>query len=284
MDCYRETGVKIIVNKEVQWNAVNKVFEWYLGPYVFTVKEQNIRKVRVNMVYYNNPNPLYSGNDTLANGKPCIARITNNITEFSRRNQILLEILRRIADNPLSHTLTLSDRREHLRYLYEQIVERDMSTVGYYVGGMKERDLKESESKKIMLSTFTMASEALDVSSLNTLVLMTSHSGGSVHTQSCGRILRKSHDEIIPTIWDFVDDFSVFKNQAVKRMDYYKKQNFEIYKVIIHDDDVVPLEQLFDMLNKLEIITYKNKKKTDDCVHVDKPKASICLLDEEDEY
>jgi 5'-3' exonuclease len=28
MDCYRETGVKIIVNKEVQWNAVNKVFEW----------------------------------------------------------------------------------------------------------------------------------------------------------------------------------------------------------------------------------------------------------------
>ena len=149
---------------------------------------------------------------------------------------------------------------------------------------MKERDLKESESKKIMLSTFTMASEALDVSSLNTLVLMTSHSGGSVHTQSCGRILRKSHDEIIPTIWDFVDDFSVFKNQAVKRMDYYKKQNFEIHKVIIHDNDIVSIEQLYDMLNKFELVIYKNKKKTDECAHVDKPKASLCLLDEEDEY
>lgn len=265
-------------------DKLEKVMEWYIGPYLFVVNQQNTKNVKVNMVYYYNSNPLYSGNDTLSNGKPCIARITNNITEFSRRNQILLEILRRIADNPLSHTLTLSDRREHLRYLHEQIVERDMSTVGYYVGGMKERDLKESESKKIMLSTFTMASEALDVSSLNTLVLMTSHSGGSVHTQSCGRILRKSHDEIIPTIWDFVDDFSVFKNQAVKRMDYYKKQNFEIYKVIIHDDDTVPIEQLFDMLDKLESITYKNKKKTDTCVHTDKPLGNACMLGEEDEY
>lgn len=265
-------------------DKLEKVMEWYIGPYLFVVNQQNTKNVKVNMVHYYNSNPLYSGNETLTNGKPCIARITNNITEFNRRNQIILEILRRIADDPLTHTLTLSDRREHLRYLYEQIIERKISSVGYYVGGMKERDLKDSESKKIMLSTFTMASEALDVSSLNTLVLMTSHSGGSVHTQSCGRILRKSHDEITPTIWDFVDDFSVFKNQALKRMDYYKKQNFEIHKVIIHDDDIVPLEYLYEMLNKLELITYKNKKKSESCIHNDKPLSSVCLLDEEEEY
>jgi hypothetical protein len=38
------------------------------------------------------------------------------------------------------------------------------------------------------------------------------------------------------------------------------------------------------MLNKLEIVAYKNKKKTDTCVHADKPIASVCMLDEEDEY
>jgi len=265
-------------------DKLEKVMEWYIGPYLFVVNQQNTKKVKVNMVHYYNSNPLYSGNETLNNGKPCIARITNNITEFHRRNQIILEILRRIGNEPLTHTLTLSDRREHLRYLYEQITERKICSVGYYVGGMKERDLKDSESKKIMLSTFTMASEALDVNSLNTLVLMTSHSGGSVHTQSCGRILRKSHDEITPTIWDFVDDFSVFKNQALKRLDYYKKQNFEIHKVVIHDDDMVSIENLFQMLDKLELVTYKNKKKSEICVHIDKPIANLCLLNEEEEY
>ena len=38
------------------------------------------------------------------------------------------------------------------------------------------------------------------------------------------------------------------------------------------------------MLNKLESITYKNKKKTDTCVHMDKPIGSSCMLGEEDEY
>ena len=42
----------------VRDDGLTKVFEWYLGPYVFAVKEQNKRKVRVNMVYYNNSNPL----------------------------------------------------------------------------------------------------------------------------------------------------------------------------------------------------------------------------------
>ena len=106
---------------------------------------------------------------------------------------------------------------------------------------MKQKDLKESESKRFVLGTFTMAAEALDIATLNTLLLMTSHSGGSVHTQSCGRILRKDHGEITPTIWDIVDDFSTYKNQAKKRMEYYKKQNYDIFKVFINDHDDTPI-------------------------------------------
>jgi hypothetical protein len=105
-----------------------------------------------------------------------------------------------------------------------------------------------------------MSSEALDVSSLNTLILMSSHSGGSVHTQSCGRILRKTHGDFIPVVWDIVDDFSVFKNQAKLRMDYYKKQNYEIYKVVIHDSDAISIEQMVAMLDKLEHVPGKHKR------------------------
>ena len=257
------------------------VMEWYVGPYLFVVTQQNTAKVRVNMVYYYNTNPVYSGMETLANGKPCIARMTNNITEFSRRNEILLEIMRRSVQPHESHILALSDRREHLRYLHDTIVERKMATTGYYVGGMKEKELKETESKKIMLSTYTMSSEALDVASLNTLILMTSHSGGSVHTQSCGRILRKAHGDFIPTIWDFVDDFSVYKNQAKKRMDYYKKQGYEVHKVVIHDRDEMPVEELLAHLDELELVDTKKKR-------LDKLKetyeAKKCLIDDGEDY
>jgi superfamily II DNA or RNA helicase len=236
------------------------VMEWYLGPYIFVVQQQNTKHVRVIMVHYSNNNALYSGMETLPNGKPCIARMTNNITEFARRNALLLEIMRRSVISNDSHILALSDRREHLRYLHDEIDSRQMATKGYYVGGMKEKELKETESKKIMLSTYTMSSEALDVASLNTLLLMTSHSGGSVHTQSCGRILRKAHGDFIPTVWDIVDDFSVYKNQAKKRLEYYKKQNYEIFRVEIRDRDDIPLQEMLSRLDDIEKLEVSKKR------------------------
>lgn len=236
------------------------VMEWYLGPYLFVIQQQNTKHVRVIMVHYSNNNGLYSGMETLPNGKPCIARMTNNITEFARRNELILEIMRRSVVSETSHILALSDRREHLRYLHDEIDSRKMSTKGYYVGGMKEKDLKETESKKIMLSTYTMSSEALDVASLNTLLLMTSHSGGSVHTQSCGRILRKAHNDFIPTVWDLVDDFSVYKNQAKKRLEYYKKQNYEIFRVEIRDRDDIPIHEMLSKLDDMEKVDVPKKR------------------------
>ena len=255
------------------------VMEWYLGPYIYIVQQQNTKQVRVNMIYYYNNNALYSGMEYLPNGKPCIARMTNNITEFNRRNQLILEILRRSVQPSESHILALSDRREHLRYLHDSLEERKTSSVGYYVGGMKEKELKESEGKKIMLSTYTMSSEALDVSTLNTLILMTSHSGGSVHTQSCGRILRKTHGDIIPTVWDIVDDFCVYKNQAKKRLEYYKKQNYEIYKVIIHDNDDMPIQVMIDKLDLLEQVETKKKRLE---IKQEEYENKKCLLDDLD--
>jgi superfamily II DNA or RNA helicase len=264
-------------------DGLNKVFEWYLGPYVFVVKEQNTRKVRVNMVYFNNPNPLYSGSESLPNGKPCLARMTNNITEFNRRNELILNIMRRASESSGTHVLALSDRREHLKYLHEQISERNIATVGYYVGGMKDKDLKDSESKRIVLGTFTMAAEALDIASLNTLILMTSHSGGAVHTQSCGRILRKDHGEITPTIWDIVDDFSSYKSQAKKRLDYYKKQNYDIFKININDHDDIPLEELVANLDKMESVQVRKARKIGEKQEAVN-KQAVCLIGEDDDY
>jgi hypothetical protein len=108
---------------------------------------------------------------------------------------------------------------------------------------------------------------------------MTSHSGGSVHTQSCGRILRKVHGDIIPTVWDLVDDFGVYKNQAKKRLDYYKKQNYEIYRVDIPDSDEIPIDVMINKLDKLERVETKKPRLV---AKTEEYETNKCLLDEED--
>ena len=76
----------------------------------------------------------------------------------------------------------------------------------YYVGGMKKEKLKESEYKDLILGTFAMANEGLDIEALNTLILA---SPKSDIVQSCGRILRKSHEKVQPIIVDCLANFRI---------------------------------------------------------------------------
>ena len=112
-----------------------------------------------------------------------------------------------------------------LTYLYKAIDEDDYATVGYYVGGMKEKALKESESKNIIIATYSMASEALDIKTLTTLMMATPKTDV---VQSVGRILRTKHSQ--PVVIDIVDKHELFKRQWAKRKTYYHKQNYEIQK------------------------------------------------------
>jgi superfamily II DNA or RNA helicase len=99
-------------------------------------------------------------------------------------------------------------------------------TIGYYLGGMKEEKLKESESKKVILATYAMASEGLDIKTLTTLLMATPKSDVC---QSVGRILRSKHET--PMVIDIVDNHQLFQNQYKKRCTYYKSKNYliEIY-------------------------------------------------------
>ena len=105
----------------------------------------------------------------------------------------------------LRKVLVLSDRRQHLDLLRALLcgcssplqpshpgagtkAKRVPSAdVGFYVGGSKGRELEAAAQCRIILATFGMASEGLDVAALNTLVLATPRADIE---QSVGRILR----------------------------------------------------------------------------------------------
>ena len=68
---------------------------------------------------------------------------------------------------------------------------------------MKEEQLKESETKKVIIATYAMAEEGLDIKTLTTLIMATPKVDV---TQAVGRILRKEQ-EVYPIVIDVVDLF-----------------------------------------------------------------------------
>ena len=109
--------------------------------------------------------------------------------------------------------------------MYKKFVCKNLASVGYYIGGMSEFELKKSEKKQIVLASFSMSSEGLDISTLNAEFLITPKTD---IVQSVGRILRAKHNFSHPIIYDFVDTHDVFQRQWLKRKSYYKKQNYTI--------------------------------------------------------
>ena len=108
---------------------------------------------------------------------------------------------------------------------------------------MKDNELKKSEEDcDILLGTFSMASEGMDIPKLDTIILS---SPKSDIIQSVGRILRKKPEDrtYIPLIIDINDMFSMFCNQSKKREKYYNKCKYNITRLknekvnTIEDDD-----------------------------------------------
>ena len=96
---------------------------------------------------------------------------------------------------------------------------------------MKPSELRDSQEKDIILGTFSMASEGMDIPKLNTIVLASPRSDV---VQSVGRILREKANvrKFHPLVIDIKDthpNMVIFGKQCEKRLRYYKKSNHDIY-------------------------------------------------------
>ena len=103
--------------------------------------------------------------------------------------------------------MILAHNKSLIGYLHDAIEHRNIASVGYYVGGMKEKDLKISERKRVIIATYAMAEEGLDIKSLTTLIMATPRVDV---TQAVGRILRKKHDNA--EVYDIIDSHPVFRD------------------------------------------------------------------------
>lgn len=224
--CFQRTlGLSATVQRK---DGLSKVFMWYLGDILYSnVKRVQKDKVDIHLEYFNDDDPCYSGEEYMMGHKLNIAKMINKICEFSARiNFVSNKICDILKKEPSRRIIVLSDRRLHLELIGKALSSKNISN-GNYFGGMKPEELKESETKQVILGTFCMVSEGFDCKFLDTLVLA---SPKSDVIQSVGRILREEAcaRRHIPIVVDIIDSFSIFERQAEKRIKYYKKQKYTL--------------------------------------------------------
>jgi len=208
-------------------DGLSKVFEWYLGPIVYSIKKRETENVDVKIIKFHDSDPKYSKVVLNQMRKPCMPIMINNITAFPKRVTLVINEVKMCLEDGRK-ILLLSDRREHLKILKTEIDKIGEYTAGFYLGGMKARDLEETEEADVILGTFSMASEGFDCRyPLNTIILASPKSNIE---QSVGRILRQEakNRTKVPLIIDIDDDFSLFARQTPKRIKFYKKNKYNI--------------------------------------------------------
>ena len=202
-------------------DGLTKVIKWYIGDIFFKSVVNDKFDVEVERYIIKSTNKDYKKIDLNWKKKPLIARMINNVAEYSERIDFIYDKIKEITKDKSRQILLLSERISLLKELEKRM--EDNCDYGYFIGGMKSWERELSMEKQVILATFHIAREALDIKSLNTLILATPKSN---IVQAVGRILRKKQGKHL--IIDIVDNFSTFNTQSLKRLRYYKKKDYTI--------------------------------------------------------
>lgn len=214
-------GISATVERK---DGLTRILYMFIGDKIYSEERTADDPVCVRGIVFHSPDPEYNEVIVDWRGNTQTPSMITKICNFGPRSDFIVHVLKDlILENPENQIMVLAHNRSLLTYLYEAINHHQIATTGYYVGGMKEVKLKETESKKIVLATYAMAAEALDIKTLSTLVMVTPKTDIE---QSVGRILREKHKN--PIVVDIIDKHETFMNQWSKRKTFYRKCNYKI--------------------------------------------------------
>lgn len=197
-------------------DGLTRILYWFMGPEFFRVHRENQHTTQVDVVHFDDP-LFHCEPPVMKNGKINMAGMITQLTELSARNEQIVNIIHSI---PVTRKiLILSDRRDHCFWFQKQF-----SDSAVYIGGMSESELFQAAQARIIIATYSMAQEGLDIPTLDTLVMVTPHSD---IVQAVGRIMRETPGKRhFPLIIDIVDHWSVFYSMFRKRNHTYSTLGF----------------------------------------------------------
>ena len=214
-------------------DGLTNILYWFLGPSAFSIKREMEMAPELDVFHpslkiHEEPFPVGRF------GKVVLPEAITMLTQDEERNALLLE---KIKEYPTRKILILTDRRGHCNWFRDNIPGASL-----YIGGMKERDLDESAKSRIIIGTYNMAQEGLDIGDVDTVFLTTPKSD---IIQAIGRCMReggrrKNNSLII----DIHDKWGPFDAMYYKRRKIYKDMGMiKEIKFIKKEKKVKEIEQ-----------------------------------------
>jgi len=243
-------GISATVDRK---DKLTRILYMFIGEKIYTEKREDDDLVSVRAIRYKTNDPEFNQVEQDFRGNTKYSTMIVKLCEFGPRSDFIIRVIKDLVEEePENQIMVLCHNRSLLSYLYDGITHHSIAQVGYYVGGMKQDKLQETEKKQIVLATYAMAAEALDIKSLSTLVMVTPKTD---ITQSVGRILRVKHEN--PIIVDIIDSHDLFENQWKQRKRFYKKCNYAIREI----DSIKYSSMMVDWVeDKNWTLTYSPKK------------------------
>lgn len=211
-------------------DGLTKVFEWFLGTPVYWEKVREADpSVIVQPVYVDCQDNTYTNVPVNWKQEPVMGKLLTQVVECVPRTKQVADLILDICADDKRRILVLSERIGHLKSIEALLAASTKPpTMGYYIGGMKE-EVREAgaATAQVLLASYAMASEAMNIKTLNCVVLASPRKNVE---QSTGRILRVQANKrvVAPLIVDIVDVHGVYRSQWRKRCIYYRKCNYTI--------------------------------------------------------
>ena len=217
-------GISATVERK---DRLTKILYMFIGPKIYSEDRTDDDVVQVRAIMFKTRDAEFNQTEYDFRGSPKYSTMISKLCAFGPRSEFIVRIVADLLkENPHKQIMILAHNRDLLTFLYDAIrhkISDAEETVGYYVGGMKEKDLKVTEGRRIVLATYAMAAEALDIKTLSTLVMATPKTDIE---QSVGRILRAKGQN--PIVVDILDSHEYLKRQWNTRRLFYKKCNYRI--------------------------------------------------------
>ena len=226
-------GVSATVEKE---NGHTPIIKMQCGDirYKVDMKEYN-KKLNLSMKVYSKSVHLNFVNKNIIDYK--INEIYDLISKDVIRNEIVIKDVQKEFENG-KNVLVLTERIDHLKYLYEKL-SKITNNIIIYRGGLGKKilkkydelnlNIKENNENKIIIATSSCIGEGFDDSTLEVLFLTMPISGVNRIIQYTGRLHRKNKNKKEIIVYDYVDDnFSMIRNMFLKRKKAYEKVGYEI--------------------------------------------------------
>lgn len=199
-----------------------------LGRLVYSVpdaaiadKVMNVLVKRINTgIEYSDLENCFDTDGTLIYSK-----FLTSIGNCEKRNRLISEIVEDIIHKSNDRkVLILSDRVSHLKKL-QCLVDGAELMVGSVAA--KERDRIISNAKagkiKVILSTYSLAKEGLDIPCLTDLIMATPVKDYAIVVQAVGRVARTAANKPQPVVYDLVDNIPRCYKMFLQRSRHYQQ-------------------------------------------------------------